>query len=277
MILAAGRGERMRPLTDSTPKPLLQVQGKPLIQWSMEALAAGGCREVVINTAWLGEQISERYGSFLAVQPPSNMRDPLSVSEHSANRLMIHYSREGRDFGAALETAGGIARALPLLCPPANGRPDAIADGVFWVLAADVFAPDFTFSQEAVERFAASDKLAHLWLVPNPENKPRGDFGLEFDPGGSNQTQIALNLPDDDPRPRYTYSTMGLYRKALFEPPWCDIPTGNPTGVKAPLAPLLRAAMNARRISAELYTGRWTDVGTPQRLQNLNNSFGATT
>ena len=234
MLLAAGRGERMRPLTDTCPKPLLPVRGKPLMQWPLEALACGGFSRVVVNTAWLGEQISERFGPAFA-------------------SLDISYSHEGRDFGGALETAGGIARALPLL------------DDIFWVLAGDVFAPDFVFSMDAVARFAASDKLAHLWLVPNPAHNPRGDFGLS--PEG-----LALNLPADHPGPRHTYSTIGLYRRALFDAPWCDIPSGNPQGVKTPLAPLLRRAMDNRLISAELYPGAWTDVGTSERLHQLNQN-----
>ena len=242
MLLAAGRGERMRPLTDTCPKPLLQVQGKSLMQWPMEALARGGFDQVVVNTAWLGEQIEQQFGSGFGLQPPSNMR--------------IQYSHEGRDFGGALETAGGIARALPQL------------GEVFWVLAGDVYAPDFVFSQDAVTRFVQSDMLAHLWLVPNPEHNPAGDFGLGTASGAL--PGLALNLPKDTPQPRYTYSTIGLYRRALFEAPWCDIAPGNPTGTKAALAPLLRRAMDHGKVSAELYTGRWTDVGTPQRLAQLN-------
>jgi MurNAc alpha-1-phosphate uridylyltransferase len=226
LILAAGRGERMRPLTDVHPKPLLEVRGKPLMQWPMEALAAGGFTRQLANTAWLGEQIEQRYGERLT------------------------YSHEGRDFGGALETAGGIARALPLL------------DEVFWVLAGDVYMPGFAFTAAAVDRFMASGKLGHLWLVPNPPHNPRGDFGLS--PDG-----LALNLPKDA-EGKYTFSTVGLYRRALFAPPYCDIPPGNPAGVKAPLAPLLRAAMDNVQITAELYTGPWTDVGTPERLAQLN-------
>jgi len=241
LLLAAGRGERMRPLTDTTPKPLLQVQGQPLLQWHLQALAAAGVGQVVINTAWLGEQISARFGSQFSLQPLQGKREQLSLS----------YSHEGLDFGAALETAGGIARALPQL------------GDIFWLAAGDVFAPDFRFAPEAVQAFAASDHLAHLWLVPNPAHHPRGDFGLS--PGG-----LALNLPADDPAPRYTYSTIALLRAALFAPPWCSIAPGNPTGAAAPLAPLLRRAMDAGRVSAALYTGRWTDVGTPERLHALN-------
>ncbi len=239
MVLAAGRGERMRPLTDTTPKPLLPVRGKPLLQWHVDALARGGFCDIVINTAWLGEQIPSHFG----LQPLSDLRQPLSIS----------YSHEGQDFGGALETAGGIVRALPRL------------SDLFWVLAGDVFAPDFAFTQAAVARFAASDKLAHLWLVPNPAHNAGGDFGLAPDPATPG-LQLAVNQAEV----KYTYSTIGLYRRALFEAPWCDVPAGNPQGVKTPLAPLLRRAMDHQRISAELYTGAWTDVGTPERLAQLN-------
>lgn len=264
MILAAGRGERMRPLTDDTPKPLLPVQGKPLMQWPLEALARGGFTRVVVNTAWLGTQISDRFGAHFNPPPVADDRAGLPVNSPA---IEIAYSHEGQDFGGALETAGGIARALPLLCPP-----DASGDEaeLFWVLAGDVFAPDFVFSQEAVARFAASGHLAHLWLVPNPEHNRKGDFGLVLQPEDAQGMGLALNLGPDDARPRYTYSTIGLYRRQLFAPPYCDIATGNPLGLKAPLAPLLRAAMDNGRVSAELYCGAWTDVGTPERLQVLN-------
>lgn len=237
MILAAGRGERMRPLTDSVPKPLLPVRGKPLMQWTMEALARGGFTRLVVNTAWLGEQISSHFGP----QPLWDGREALSIS----------YSDEGRDFGGALETAGGIVRALPLL------------GELFWIAAGDVFAPEFAFTQQAVDRFAAGGRLAQLWLVPNPPQHPRGDFGLS--PEG-----LAL----DDAAQRFTYSTIGLYRAALFAPPYCDIAPGNPQGEKLALAPLLRAAMKKGLVSATLYPGPWTDVGTPQRLAQLNRPAG---
>ncbi len=241
LVLAAGRGERMRPLTDTTPKPLLQVQGRPLLQWHLQALANAGVSRVVINTAWLGEQIPVYFSDKNGIKPLWYKRNQLSIS----------YSQESVDFGGALETAGGIARALPQLGP------------VFWLAAGDVFAPDFVFDSAAVQAFAASDQLAHLWLVPNPAHNPRGDFGLS-------SQGLALNLPADDPAPRYTYSTIALLRAELFAPPWCDIAPGNPLGVKAPLAPLLRCAMDAGRVSASLYGGRWTDVGTPERLAELN-------
>jgi MurNAc alpha-1-phosphate uridylyltransferase len=246
MILAAGRGERMRPLTDSTPKPLLHVQGKPLMQWPLEALAHGGFAQVVVNTAWLGEQISAKFGHVFRLRRTNSVREQLSIQEC----ISIEYSHEGLDFGAALETAGGIVRALPRL------------GEVFWVLAGDVFAPDFVFNPQTVDRFAASGKLAHLWLVPNPAHNPKGDFGLS-------SSGLALNQADE----KFTYSTIGLYRSTLFAPPFCDIAPGNPAGVKAALAPMLRAAMDQALVSAELYTGAWTDVGTPERLRCLNEAF----
>lgn len=225
MILAAGRGERMRPLTDTTPKPLLPVRGKPLLEYHLDAFARAGFREVVVNTAWLGEQIEQRYGA------------------GTAQGVRIAYSHEGRDFGGALETAGGIARALPLLAE------------VFWLVAGDVFMPQFEFTRAAYERFAAGGRLAHLFLVPNPPHNPKGDFGLA--PGG-----LALNQAEV----RYTYSTTALLRRELL----AALPAGNPRGLKLALAPLLRAAMDRGEVSAELYPGPWVDVGTPERLAQLN-------
>ena len=237
MVLAAGRGERMRPLTDRTPKPLLQVRGQPLMQWPMQALARGGFTRQLVNTAWLGEQIAAHFGDRLRWSGLPEVR--------------LAYSHEGRDFGRVLETAGGILRALPAL------------GEVFWVLAGDVFAPDFVFSAEAVRRFVASGRQAHLWLVPNPAHNPGGDFGLGAD--GS-----VLNLPAGDAGRRYTFSTIALYRKSFFTRADAPAPAGNPQGLAVPLAPMLRAAMDRGEVSGEVYAGAWTDVGTPGRLAQLN-------
>lgn len=231
MVLAAGRGERMRPLTDTCPKPLLAVHGKPLLQYHLEALALEGFGDVVVNTAWLGEQIAQHFAPH---------RTP-------AHHPRLHFSHEGSDFGGALETAGGIARVLPMLA------------STFWLAAGDVHVPGFRFSRSAFERFTAGRKLAHLYLVPNPPHNPRGDFGLAAD-------GTALNLGAGQEGTRHTYSTIGLFRQQLFD----GLPHGNPEGLKAPLAPLLRTAMDNGDVSAELYTGPWTDVGTPERLAQLN-------
>ena len=225
LILAAGRGDRMRPLTDTCPKPLLKVQGKPLIVWHLEKLARAGVKHVVINTAWLEEQF------------------PALLGDGSTWGLSIRYSHEGAQFGGALETAGGMATALPLLNLPDNTP--------FWVLAGDIYTPDFHFPTADGTRFAASKALAHIYLVPNPAHNLNGDFGLS--PGG-----MALNKAPE----QFTYSTVGLYRAALL--------AGTPVGHKAALAPLLRTAMQSGRVSAALYSGSWTDVGTPERLAALN-------
>jgi N-acetyl-alpha-D-muramate 1-phosphate uridylyltransferase len=237
MVLAAGRGERMRPLTDATPKPLLTVRGQPLMQWPMQALARGGFTRQLVNTAWLGEQIPAQFGN--------------RVTWPGWPEVQIAYSHEGRDFGKALETAGGILRALP-----------ALGD-VFWVVAGDVFAPDFVFSPTAVQRFVDSGKQAHLWLVPNPAHNTQGDFGLADD-------GRVLNLPAGDAGRQYTFSTVALYRRSFFARPDAPAPAGNPDGVAVPLAPMLRAAMDRGEVSGEVYTGAWADVGTPQRLAQLN-------
>jgi MurNAc alpha-1-phosphate uridylyltransferase len=249
----------MRPLTDTSPKPLLPVRGKPLMQWPLEGLARGGVPSVVINTAWLGAQIPAHFGDTFSVPglPP----------------VGLHYSDEGRDFGEALETAGGIVRALPYL-----------AD-VFWVAAGDVYAPEFGFSARVYESFTASPQLAHIWLVPNPAHNPGGDFGLSpegmalnLPKSGAASNQVIRPLRDIDPgtlphaaqAPLYTFSTIALYKRAFFEAAWCPIPPGNPEGVRAPLAAMLRAAMDQGLVSASIYEGLWVDVGTPERLAQLN-------
>ena len=227
LILAAGRGERMRPLTDLCPKPLLNVQGKPLIAWHLENLARAGVLDVTINTAWLEQQFAAALG------------------EGSRFGLRIHYSHEGARFGGALETAGGIATALPLMGDTVKN------DAPFWLLAGDVYAPAFEFPRDDAARFAASDALAHIYLVPNPPHNLKGDFGLSAD-----------GLALDQAAQKFTYSTIGLYRPSLFK--------DTPAGQKAALAPLLRQAMRNGRVSAALYSGAWTDVGTPERLAALN-------
>jgi MurNAc alpha-1-phosphate uridylyltransferase len=237
MILAAGRGERMRPLTDTTPKPLLPVRGQPLMQWPMQALARGGFVRQLINTAWLGEQIPAYFGE--------------RVTWPGLPEVQLKFSHEGQDFGHALETAGGIVRALPQLAE------------VFWVVAGDVFAPDFVFTSQALQRFAASPALAHLWLVPNPAHNPGGDFGL------SAAGQV-LNLPKGAPGCDHTFSTIALYKKTFFADG--GLAAGNPEGAALALAPLLRSAMDRGQVTGEVYVGDWTDVGTPERLTQLNHS-----
>ena len=187
--------------------------------------------------------------------------------------VVLNYSDEGSDFGGALETAGGIVRALPHL-----------AD-VFWVAAGDVYAPEFVFSPEAYESFTANPQLAHIWLVPNPSHNPGGDFGLSADGLALNLPKLGAassqatrplqaidpgTLPNAVQPPLYTFSTIALYKRAFFEAAWCPIPSGNPEGVKAPLAAMLRAAMDQGLVSASLYEGLWVDVGTPERLAQLN-------
>jgi N-acetyl-alpha-D-muramate 1-phosphate uridylyltransferase len=212
MILAAGRGERLRPLTDATPKPLLRVGGEALIERHVAALAGAGMTRLVINLAWLGSQISDYLGD---------------GSRYGAS---ITYSVERP---RALETAGGIFRALRHL----NPEP-------FAVVNADIYT-DFPFASLEI----GADRDAHLVLVPNPPQHPQGDFGVQ---GG-------LALPAA--AAQYTFSGIGVYRRGLF--------AGCTDGV-FPLKPLLLRAMEAQRCSAELYTGAWDDVGTPERLRVLN-------
>jgi N-acetyl-alpha-D-muramate 1-phosphate uridylyltransferase len=220
LILAAGRGERMRPLTDVCPKPLLGVRGKPLIEWHLEALAAAGVRDVVINTAWLEEQF------------------PAVLGDGARWGLRLHYSMEGRDHGGALETAGGIAKALPRL------------GETFWVVSGDVFVPGFAFDGADAARFARAATQAHLWLVPNAPHHPDGDFGLDT------ATGLATRTP-----PRLTWASIGLFRAAMFDGVAPDRPMK--------LRPLLDAALAAGRLGAERWDGAWTDVGTVERLAAL--------
>jgi N-acetyl-alpha-D-muramate 1-phosphate uridylyltransferase len=212
MILAAGRGERMRPVTDHTPKPLLEVRGKPLIQHHIERLAHAGIVEIVINLAWLGSMIRDYLG------------------DGSRFSVRIEYSEETP---RALETAGGIFRALPRLGPAA-----------FLVLNGDVFT-DYPLADAAL----APCREAHLVLVPNPPQHPAGDFGLEHGPA----------VPSAPVQ--YTFSGIAVYRPAFF---------AHCVDGAFPLKPLLLRSMAARHCSAELYTGIWDDVGTVERLKAVN-------
>jgi len=228
LILAAGRGERMRPLTDACPKPLLPVRGRPLIEWHLLALARAGVREVVVNTAWLEGQY------------------PAALGNGARFGLAIRYSMEGRGYGGALETAGGIATALPLLVDdPAEP---------FWLVSGDIFAPGFAFAAADAQRFAGSGLDAHLWLVPNPPYHPKGDFGIAADGLG------VADAPGADGR-RWTYANLALMRGAVV--------AGVAPGTKAALGPLLFAGMRRQRISAEVYAGEWHNVGTPEQLAAL--------
>ncbi|MSQ56215.1 MAG: nucleotidyltransferase family protein [Limnohabitans sp.] len=238
MILAAGRGERMRPLTDHTPKPLLTVKGMPLLQWSIESLAQSGHTDVVINTAWLDVQIKQSIGA---------------VFTSKNGPVRIHYSDEAQDFGGALETAGGVVRALPML------------DEVFWVVAGDVWMPDFVFFSRLLESFRESEDWAHLWLVPNPNYNLKGDFGIS----SNGKCFHAKQNPNG---PLYTFSTVALYKRKFFDPAICDLAFGNPTGARLALAPLLRHAMELHKVSGTIYNQSWTDVGTPERLNLLNST-----
>ena len=227
MILAAGRGERMRPLTDHTPKPLLSVGGKPLVVWHIERLRAAGFTHIVINHAHLGQQIEDTLGN----------GDALGVS--------IVYSREG----IALETAGGIATAMPLIdCE------------VFPVINGDIYTEfDFSRLAEPMARLEAGHDQVHLVMVDNPPQHPNGDFVLEAG------RVINSDVPLTQHPARFTFSGIGVYHRALF--------AQTEAGVKAPLAPLLRQAIDAGRASGEHYDGRWIDVGTPERLKQLDESL----
>jgi MurNAc alpha-1-phosphate uridylyltransferase len=227
MILAAGRGERMRPLTDHTPKALLKIGDKYLILMIMSALARAGVRELVINLAHLGEQIATTLG------------------DGAALGVQIVYSRETTGETTALETAGGIAWALPLL-----------GDAPFIAVNADVYS-DYEFSvlQAAAQRLSAGGPLAHLVLVDNPPQHPRGDFGLA---DGRVQAEAAN---------RHTFSGMGAYHPALF--------AGIKRGDRARLADVLVAAMARGQVTGELYRGQWHDVGTPERLAALDQAARA--
>ncbi len=217
MILAAGHGERMRPLSDITPKPLLQAGGKPLIVWTLERLRDGGIREIVINHAHLGAQIESALG------------------DGDRYGVRIRYSPERE----ALETAGGIANALDLL-----------GDAPFIAVAGDIYC-DWDFAKICSRDLAGN--LAHLVLVPNPPHHLEGDFALD---------QSALR---NDGLPRHTFSGIALYHPRLF--------AALAPGSRHKLAPLLREAADAGKASGELHTGHWFDIGTPQRLAELDHKL----
>ena len=227
-LLAAGRGERMRPLTDDLPKPLLTIQNKSLLEWHLEALAKANIQDVVINHAWLGEKIESALGN------------------GSQFGLHIQYSPEG----SALETAGGICKALPIISP----------EDYFLVINGDVFSPKLPITQIleviAKMRMSSEKPLAHLLMVPNPIQHPEGDFYLQGSTVSSAESANAEKL---------TFSGIGIYHKDLFK----DLEFGAP----AKLAPLLRTAMAQNKVSGEKYLGPWHDVGTPQRLQELNAAY----
>ena len=228
LIFAAGLGERMRPLTDTTPKPLLEVGGKPLITWHLEKLAAIGVRDVVVNISWLAD------------------RFPQVLGDGARWGLRLIYSHEGP---VPLETGGGMHHALPLL----RGNDDA----PFIAINGDIWT-DYDFAR--LPREPAGD--VHLVLVDNPPHNPRGDFTL-----------VANGQVASDGDERLTFAGIGVYRPALFDR-WRDVIGDAPDADAAPprfrLTPLLRAAMTRGRASGEHHQGRWTDVGTPQRLAELD-------
>jgi MurNAc alpha-1-phosphate uridylyltransferase len=219
MILAAGRGERMRPLTDRTPKPLLEVAGKPLVVWTIEALARAGLRELVINVSHLGERIER------------------AIGDGGRWNVQISYSRELE----ALETAGGIAYALPLL----GSSPFVVVNG-------DIHT-DFGFRSLLEHTPDGGERLAHLVLIDNPAHHPVGDFALS-----------GPHVANDGAR-RYTFSGIGIYHPRLFS----DIVAGTKRG----LATVLRPQIDARHVTGEHYPGFWADVGTPERLAALDRSL----
>ncbi|MDH5824013.1 nucleotidyltransferase family protein [Luteimonas sp. RD2P54] len=228
LIFAAGLGERMRPLTEHTPKPLLAAGGKPLIAWHLERLAAAGVREVVINTSWLARQF------------------PRTLGDGAAWGLRIRYSHEG---DTPLETGGGLWHALPLL----GNEPFIAVNGDIWT--------DFDFAR-LPERPAGD---AHLVLIDNPLHNPHGDFHLTADG----------DVHGDGPQ-RLTFAGIGMYRASLFDD-WRRVIGAAPGAEAEPprfrLAPLLRAAMAEGQVTGERHPGRWTDVGTPQRLAELDASL----
>ncbi len=233
LIFAAGLGERMRPLTEHTPKPLLEVGGKPLITWHLEKLAKLGVRDVVINTSWLATKF------------------PDALGDGSRWGLRLHYSYEGP---TALETGGGMWHALGLL------RDEHDAEAPFLAINGDIWC-DYDFARMP----PAPAGKAHLVLVDNPPQHPNGDFALDGD-----------GKVHSDGDVRLTFTGIGVYRPSLFDD-WRDV-IGDAPGVDATpprfkLAPLLRAAMAKGCVSGEHHGGRWTDVGTQQRLEQLDTTL----
>ena len=224
MILAAGRGERMRPLTLERPKPLLEVGGRPLIEQHLAALIAAGFTQIVVNLSWLGEKIRDHLG------------------DGSRYGVQIAYSDEGPE---PLETGGGIFRALPLL----GTAPFVVVNGDVWT--------DYPFA--ALRTALAASDLAHLVLVANPAHHPRGDFVLEA--GRVVERDAPAEMASGQ---RWTFSGIGVYRPELF--------AGCSDG-SFRLAPLLRAAARQDRVGAESYPGLWSDIGTPERLAELDRSL----
>lgn len=232
MILAAGRGERMRPLTDTMPKPLLEVMGKALIEYHIEALRAAGVLEIVINHAWLGEKIVNKLG------------------DGSRYGVAITYSPEVE---TGLETGGGIYNALPLL-----------GEDYFIIVNGDIWT-DFPFDLFIKSRERMSGEQAHLIMIDNPVHHPQGDFILEagtlYTDSQGNFSQGMVSSGGAGEQKKLTYSGMGVYHPSLFDE--CE------PGV-FPLAPLLRKAMEKGKVTGEYYAGKWNDVGTPERLAELN-------
>lgn len=221
MLLAAGRGERLRPLTEHTPKALVEVGGKPLIAWHLERLAAAGCREAVINVSHLAQKIVDH------------------VADGRRFGLAVRYSREAEP----LETAGGIATALPLL-----------GDAPFLLVNADIYC-EVPFRPLLAHRLGTM--LAHLVLVPNPAHRAKGDFSLTAGRIG------------DAASPRYTYAGVAVMSPQLVAPV--------NAGHKAPLAPLLYSAAREERLSGEVFSGLWQDVGTAERLAELSAQLASRT
>jgi len=224
LILAAGRGERMRPLTWITPKPLLEAGGKPLIVWHLEKLAALGIADVVVNTAWLATTLKEALG------------------DGDRYGVRIRYSHEGE---TPLETGGALLHARAEL----GEDPFLLINGDIWT--------DYDFARLT----RASTRAAHLVMVPNPEHVARGDFHID-----------TSGLLHEAGEPRLTYAGLGVYRMSILDGWRHAVEPGADTAMhppRFPLLPLLRAAMSRHEVTGELHAGRWTDVGTPERLADL--------